>query len=116
MSRIAAEDVLELLIYLKKKRKHAKMYWKKCKNLINEEAEVEIPEEIIDRVHEETIDRDHRVGPEKNKNQAIIVKFFTFRNRKLFHRARKKLKNGIKLHIDLTRKRFNLLLDAQSFI
>ena len=26
MSRIAAEDVLELLIYLKKKRKHAKMY------------------------------------------------------------------------------------------
>ena len=34
----------------------------------------------------------------------------------LFYRARKKLKNGIKLHIDLTKKRFNLLLDAQSFI
>ena len=39
-----------------------------------------------------------------------------FRHRALFSRARRKLKNGIKLHIDLTKKRFNLLLDAQSFI
>ena len=80
----------------------------KVKKIINEEAEVEIPEE--------TIDRAHRVGPKKNKNQTIIVKFSTFRHRTLFYRARKKLKNGIKLHIDLTKKRFNLLLDAQSFI
>ena len=36
----------------------------KEKKLINEEAEVEIPEE--------TIDKAHRVGPNKNKNQAII--------------------------------------------
>ena len=67
----------------------------------NEEAEVEIPEE--------TIDRAHRVGRKKNKNKK-------FRHRNLFYRTRKKLKNGIKLHIDLTKKRFNLLLDAQSFI
>ena len=38
-----------------------------------------------------------------------------FRHRTLFYRARKKLKNGIKFHIDLTKKRFNLL-DAWSFI
>ena len=81
---------------------------KKVKNLINEEADVEIPEE--------TIDRAHRVGPKKNKTQAIIVKFSTFRHRTLFYRARKQLKNGIKLHIDPTKKRFNLLFDAQSFI
>ena len=81
---------------------------KKVKKLIKEEAEVYIPEENIDRVH--------RVGPKKNKNQAIIVKFSTFRHWTLFYRARKKLKNGVKLHIDLTKKRFNLLLDAQSFI
>ena len=39
-----------------------------------------------------------------------------FRHWALFYRVRKKLKNGIKLHIDLTKKRFNLLLDAQLFI
>ena len=38
-----------------------------------------------------------------------------FRHGTLFYRARKKLKNGIKFHIDLTKKRFNLL-DAWSFI
>ena len=81
---------------------------KKVKKLINEEGKVEIPEE--------TVDRAHRIGPKKNKNQAIIVKFSTFRHRTLFYRARKKLKNGINLHIDLTKRRFNLLLDAQSFI
>ena len=34
----------------------------------------------------------------------------------MFYRARKKLKNGIKLHIDLKKKRFNLPLDSQSFV
>ena len=76
--------------------------------IIKEEAEVDIPEESIDRAH--------RVGPKKNKNQAIIVKFSTFRHWTLLYMARKKLRNGIKLHIDLTKKRFNLPLDAQSFI
>ena len=80
----------------------------KKEKTIKEEAEVYTPEE--------TIDRAHRVGPKKNKNQAIIVKFSTFRHRTLFYRARKELKNGIKLHIDVTKKRFNLLHDAQSFI
>ena len=81
---------------------------KKVKILIKKEAEVDIPEE--------TVDRAHRVGPKKNKNQAIRNKFFTFRHRTVFYRVRKTLKNGIKLHIDLTKKRFNLLLDVQSFI
>ena len=54
------------------------------KKLIIEEAEVDIPEE--------TIDRAHRVGPKKNKNQGVIVDFSTFRHRTLFCRARKKLK------------------------
>ena len=39
-----------------------------------------------------------------------------FRHQILFYRARKKLNNVIKLLIDLVKKRFNLLLDAQSFI
>ena len=46
------------------------------KKLINEEAEVDIPEK--------TIDTAYCVGPKKNKNQAIIVTFFTFRRCKFF--------------------------------
>ena len=53
---------------------------------------------------------------QRKKNQAIIVKFSTFRHRSLFYRARKNLKTYIKLLIYLTKKRFNLLLAAQSFI
>ena len=49
---------------------------KKVKKLIKEEVGVDIPEEIIDRAH--------RVGPKKSKNQAIIVKFSTFRHRHCF--------------------------------
>ena len=75
---------------------------KKVKKVIKEEAEVNIPEETIDKVN--------RVRPKKNKNQTIIVKFSTFRHRTLFYRAKKKLKNGVKLHIDLTKSRFNLML------
>ena len=71
---------------------------------------------LKETIPEETIDRARRVGPKKNKNQAIIVKFSTLRHQALFYRARKKLKNGIKLHIDLIKKRFYLLLDVQSFI
>ena len=52
----------------------------------------------------------------KDKKQAIIVKFTTFRHRTLLCRARKKLKNGVKLHIDLSRKRFKLLLDPQKYV
>ena len=46
------------------------------KKLINEEAEVDIPEK--------TIDTAYCVGPKKNKNQAIIVTFSTFRHCKFF--------------------------------
>ena len=83
-------------------KKRSEEVLKKVKKLIKEEAEVDISEE--------TIDRAHRVGPKKSKNQAIIVKFFTFRHRTLFYRARKKLKNGIKLDIDLIKKRFTYFL------
>ena len=45
-----------------------------------------------------------------------MVKFSTFRHLALFYRARKILRNGIKLHIDLRKKRFNVFLDAQYFV
>ena len=55
------------------------------------------------------------LGPKKTK-QTIIVKFTTFRHRTLLYRARRKLKNGVKLHIDLSKKSFKLLLDAQKYV
>ena len=79
----------------------------KIKRLLNE-AGVDIPDSNIDRAH--------CIGPKKEKKQAIIVKFTTFRHRTLLYSARRKLKNGVKLHIDLSKKRFKLLLDAQKYV
>ena len=56
------------------------------------------------------------LDPKKDKKQAIIVKFTTFSHRTLLCRARRQLKNGVKLHIDLSKKRFKLLLDAQKYV
>ena len=61
VSSIAEEHILESLTYLVKKRTQEKKYlknWKKKK--INEEAEIDILEE--------TIDRAHHVGPKKKKS------------------------------------------------
>ena len=79
----------------------------KIKRLVNE-AGVNIPDSNIDRAH--------CIGPKKDKKQAITVKFTTFRHCTLLYRARRKLKNGVKLHIDLSKKRFKLLLDAQKYV
>ena len=34
----------------------------------------------------------------------------------MLYKARRKLKNGVKLHVDLSKKRFKLLLDAQKYV
>ena len=72
------------------------------------EAGVDIPNSNIDRAH--------RIGSKKDKKQAIIVKFTTFRHCTLLFRARRKLKDGAKLHVDLSKKRFKFLLDAQKYV
>ena len=63
----------------------SKKVLEKVKKLVNE-ARVYIPHSNIDRAH--------RIGPKKDKKQAIIVKFTTFRHRTLLYRAGRKLKNG----------------------
>ena len=87
--------------------KHRKRSWRKLKKLINE-AGVDIPESNIDRAR--------RIGPKKDKKQAVIAKFTTFRHHILLFRARRKLKNGVKLRVDLSKKRFRLLLGAQKYV
>ena len=72
------------------------------------EAEVDIPNHIIDRAH--------RVGKPFNKNgikyQSVIVKCTNFRYRSMFYRNRKKLKNNKRVKNDLTKRRYSLLKSA----
>ena len=55
---------LRITSILCKEKETSEEVLQKEKKIINEEAEVDIPEE--------TIDRAHRVGQNKNKNQAIV--------------------------------------------
>ena len=77
----------------------------KVKELIDESG-VSIPDSAIDRAH--------GIGKKKGKSQAVIVRFTTHRHRTLFYKARKKIKSGPKIHIDLTKKQFDLLKEVQN--
>ena len=59
------------------------------------------------------IDRAHRVS---RTDDTVIVRFTTFRHRTLFYRKRKELKNGVKVHLDLTKARLNLLIKASKYV
>ena len=52
----------------------------------------------------------------KDKKHPIIVKFTTFRHRILLYRSRRKLKNGVKLHVDLSKKTVKIFLDSQKYV
>ena len=76
------------------------------------EAKLDIPEVVIDRAH--------RIGNEYENNskvkcKSIIVRFTTFRHRTCFYRAKKKFKKGVKVKIDLTKKRHSLLVEANKY-
>ena len=78
------------------------------------EAKIEVPDNVLDRAH--------RIGPSytdritSKKCKSIIVRFTTFRHRTLFYRARKNLKSGFKVKLDLTKSRFNLLKKANNHV
>lgn len=76
------------------------------------EAKLDIPDVVIDRAH--------RIGNEYENNfnvkcKSIIVRFTTFRHRTRFYRAKKKFKKGIKVKLDLTKKRHKLLVEANKY-
>ena len=64
------------------------------------------------------IDRAHRIGKgyvEKNSRKlckSIIVRFSTFRHRTKFYRSRSKLKNNVKVKLDLTKNRYTIFTKA----
>ena len=68
-----------------------------------DESELDIPETVIDRAH--------WIGPEysnyktNRKCKVIIVTFTMFRHRTLVYQARKKIRNNVKIRLDLTKTR-----------
>ena len=76
-----------------------------------EEIEVQVPDAVIDRAH--------RIGPKKTVDgetrQQMIVRFTTWRHRSEVYRARKKAKK-VKIHLDLTKRRLDLLILANSIL
>ena len=84
----------------KKIKQDANDVLNQVRNLFKE-AEVEIPDAVLDRAH--------RISKENN---YAIVHFTIFRRRTLFYRNRKKLKNQI-IHLDLTKSRLSLLNEAR---
>lgn len=79
---------------------------------IFKEMNLDIPDAVIDRAH--------RIG-QTTKNddgkvtQQVIVRFTTWRHRTAVYRARKEAKS-VKFRLDLTKKRFSLLLKANEML
>ena len=77
------------------------------------QANVSVPENVLDRAH--------RIGPVYNdrvsqkKCKSIIVRFTTSRHRTLFYRARKNIKSA-EVKLDSTKSRFDLLKRANNHV
>ena len=69
------------------------------------EASIIIPDVCIDCAH--------RVSKTADK---VIVRFTKFRHRTMFYRKRKELKNGVKVHLDLTKARLDLPIKASKYV
>ena len=71
------------------------------------EAKVDIPESIIDHAHR--IGSRYLDASSNNCCKSIIIRFTTFPHRTMFYRAKNKLKRGVRIKLDLTKSRYNLL-------
>ena len=78
------------------------------------EAKVAVSDNVLDRAHRIMPSYTDRITSKICK--SIIVRFTTFSNRTLFYRARKNLKSGFKVKLDLTKSRFNLLKKANNHV
>ena len=74
------------------------------------EVKVNIPESINDRAHR--IGSRYLDASSNNYCKSIIIRFATFRHRTMFYRDKNKLKRGVRIKLDLTKSRYNLLKRA----
>ena len=91
----------------------ADLVLKKVEALV-QEAECDIPSTVLDRAH--------RIGPlyldkrSGKMTRSVIVRFSTFRHRTLFYNNRRKLKNNVSVKIDLTKSRYQELVNAMKLV
>ena len=68
------------------------------------------------------IDRAHRIGKtyfdkkSSKKYKSIIFKLATFRHRTIVYQLKKNMEDNIKVHVDLTEKRWNLLKSGSNLV
>ena len=77
-------------------------------------TKVDIPESVIERTNR-TGSR-YLDASSKNYCKSIIIRFITFRHRTMFCRAKYKLKRGVRIKLDLTRSRYDLLKRANDHV
>ena len=85
---------------IKQESKSSDKVLEEIKSLFSE-ASINIPDACVDCAH--------RVS---EIDDTVIVRFTTFRHRTMFYTKRKELKNGVKVHLDLTKARLDLLIKA----
>ena len=78
------------------------------------EAKVDIPESVIDRAHR--IGSRYLGASSNNYCKSIIIRSTTFRHRSMFYRAKNKLKRGVRIKLDLTKSRYDLLKRANDHV
>ena len=74
---------------------------------------VEIPDTVIDGAHR--ISLPYVVKTTKRQCKSIIIRFSTIRHRKIIFRAKKNMMSPLRLKIDLTKKRHNLLVSENKY-
>ena len=78
------------------------------------EAGVDIPDTVIDRAFQ--IGEAYVNNKRKKNCKSIIVRFTTFCHRTMVSRAKKNMKNNVRVKLELTKKRFNLLVSANKLV
>ena len=69
-----------------------------------------------------TYDRAHRIGKAYNDKitnkicKSIIVRFSTFCHRTMLFRSKKKISKNVRTKVDLTKKRFTFLSNANEYM
>ena len=75
---------------------------------------VDIPESVIDRAHR--IGSRYLDASSNNYCKSTIICFTTFRHITMFYRAKNKLKRGVRIKLDLTKSRYDLLKRANDHV
>ena len=89
---------------IKQEKKSSDKVLEEIKSLFSE-ASINIPDACIDCAH--------RVS---EIDDTVMVRFTTFLHCTMFYTKRKELKNGVKVHLDLTKARLELLIKAIKYV